>query len=215
MRLRPTKNSPTGCHRYGIFGGTFDPVHLGHLIAAQAAGQSLKLDRIIFIPAGSPPHKRRRRVTEAGLRLRMVKLAIAGDRRFRVSDIELRSPQPSYTVATLKRLKQKHPGVEFYLLMGWDQAILLDTWRNPEEIFKLARVVLLGRPGYDPRDIPPRWRSRAISVEVPRVDISSSQIRRMVREGKDIKYLVPEAVERFIRRQGLYNDRAGAYLTRR
>lgn len=204
MNLRPTKNRPVGQRRYGIFGGTFDPIHLGHLIAAQAAREALDLDRVVFIPAGRPPHKRSRRLAPGRWRLRMVELAIAGNPCFRVSDIELRHSRPSYTAGTLKLLKENFPGIELCLLIGWDQAILLDTWKRTEEIFRLATVAVLRRPGYDPRRIPARWSRKSLFVEIPWIDISSSRIREMVKEGNDIRYLVPEAVRRFILRRKLY-----------
>lgn len=190
--------------RIGIFGGTFDPVHNGHLAAAQAARERLGLDRVIFVPAGRPPHKPGRALTPAKHRLAMVGLAIRGNAGFVLSADEIARPDTSFTVDTLERLASRLGKCKLHLLIGMDQALQLDTWRRPERIFALAEVDVVSRPGYREEGIPSRWRKRLRSVETPGLEISSRLIRRWARQGRSIAYLVPDPVSRYIRRHGLY-----------
>jgi nicotinate-nucleotide adenylyltransferase len=190
--------------RIGIFGGTFDPPHLGHLIAAQQAAELLRLDRVLFIPAGRPPHKRQRATTTAADRLAMVKLAIAANPLFGCSDLELRSPGASYTVDTLELLARSRPPARLHLLIGLDQAELLPTWRQPEKLFALATICVLQRPGFSFARIPQPWRGRVVPVPVSSIGISASDIRRRVARHRRIDYLVTPAVARYIRRHRLY-----------
>ncbi|HEX6939874.1 MAG TPA: nicotinate-nucleotide adenylyltransferase [Longimicrobiales bacterium] len=190
----------------GIFGGTFDPVHTGHLIVAQDAWSALGLDRVLFIPAAVPPHKRGRVAASPELRLEMLRAATAGDPRFATSDLELRRSGPSYTVDTLRELRERDPSGALFLLLGADQFREFHTWREPGEITRLATLVVLSRGGTEapppPLDLPYR------RLTVTRVDISATEIRRRVAAGQPVRYLVPAAVEEIIRREGLY--RAGA-----
>jgi nicotinate-nucleotide adenylyltransferase len=190
--------------KIGIFGGTFDPIHNGHLAAAQAALEALDLERIIFVPAGHPPHKRGRVLTEAGHRLAMVKLAIRDNKRFQASAAELDSDNPSFTVNTLERMASSLGKCRLHLIIGMDQALQLDTWRHPEKIFALAEVDVLTRPGYRPADLNPRWLNRIRMVEIPELDISSSRVRRLAKQGRSIAHLVPAPVAAYIRRIKLY-----------
>lgn len=194
--------------RIGIFGGTFDPPHVGHLIAAQDAYSALGLDRLLFVPAAVPPHKQGVVSTPAEARLEMLRAAVAGDPRFEVDDVELRRPGPSYTVDTLRELRRRDPSAALTLLMGVDQFRDLHTWREPLEIARLAEVVVLTRAGVadvgTPLDIPYRL------VPVTRVDLSATEIRRRVAAGEPIRYLVPAAVESIIVREGFYRGAAGA-----
>ncbi len=190
--------------RIGIFGGTFDPPHLGHLIAAQQAAELLRLDRVLFIPAGRPPHKQRRPKTPPADRLAMVKLAIAGNPLFGCSDMELRSTGVSYTVDTLHQLALTHHGAQLHLLIGLDQAMLLPAWKQPEELFTLAKVCALQRPGFSSATIPQPWRSRVVPVPVCGIDISASAIRQRAAQRQRIDYLVTPAVARYIMRHRLY-----------
>ncbi|MBI4538253.1 MAG: nicotinate (nicotinamide) nucleotide adenylyltransferase, partial [Gemmatimonadetes bacterium] len=190
--------------RFGIFGGTFDPPHVGHLIVAQDIFEALELDRLLFIPAPLPPHKRGIEVTPAEIRLRMVEAAVAGDSRFEVSDVEFRRPGPSYTVDTLRDLHHGHPGAEFDLVIGTDQLAEFANWRQPEEVARLARLAVIGRGGLDPRDVQPAIDVPYRPVAVTRVDVSARAIRKRVREGRSIRYMVTEAVRRIIEEQGLY-----------
>lgn len=188
--------------RIGVLGGTFDPPHTGHLIVAQDAWAALGLERVLFIPAAVPPHKRGRVVAPAAARHAMLAAATADDPRFGVCDIELRRAGPSYTVDTLRELRAKDPDGSLFFLMGADQFREFHTWREPHEIARLAEVVVLSRAGdgavVSGADIPVR------RLAVTRIDISATEIRRRVAAGEPIRYLVPPAVEAIIRREGLY-----------
>jgi nicotinate-nucleotide adenylyltransferase len=190
--------------RIGIFGGTFDPPHLGHLIAAQQAAELLRLDLVLFVPAGRPPHKQGRATTPPEGRLAMVKLAIAGNPLFRCSAVEIVSARPSYTADTLQLLAQSYPGARLHLLIGLDQAVLLHTWKQPERLFSLAQVCVLNRPGSAFAKVPQPWRRRIVPVPVNAIDISASVIRRRVAARRPIEYLVMPAVARYITNHGLY-----------
>jgi nicotinate-nucleotide adenylyltransferase len=194
--------------RLGLLGGTFDPVHVGHLAAAEAAIGCAKLDRVIFIPAATPPH-RAPAVAPAEQRLEMCRLAIEGDARFAVSDVELKREGPSYTVDTLTELCRLHAGDELFLILGWDAARLFPTWRRPKEVRELASVVVVGRPG---SDAPHEADLREVGLEgdgvvmcmEPTPDVSASEIRQAVAAGESIAGKVPAAVERYITTHRLY-----------
>jgi nicotinate-nucleotide adenylyltransferase len=192
----------------GIFGGTFDPPHLGHLIVAQDAALALGLDRILFIPAAQPPHKQDVVVSAADLRARMLALAVNGDDRFAVDELELERAGPSYTVDTLRALTTRDPDAEWTLLMGVDQYAEFDAWREPGAIRRLARLAVLTRGGGAVVALP----GEDVQVEVSRIDISSTLIRARVAAGLPIRYLVPAAVESFIFERQLYR-RNGAVVT--
>ena len=189
----------------GILGGTFDPIHIGHLIVAQDCLIALNLDRIIFIPCAQPPHKDRSDITDAGMRFKMVELAIEGNDRFEISDIEILRGGSSYTVDTLKQLRKELPqDTEIYFLMGEDGVLEIHTWKTPEEIFRLSKVVVMTRAGYDTEEKTKNLPGQAIFQVVHSIEISSTEIRKRCREGKSISYLVPEKVEGLIVRKGLY-----------
>ena len=162
--------------RIGLFGGTFDPPHLGHLVLAEWARMRLRLDRVVFMPAGTPPHKRGRRLTDAAHRLAMTRLAVRGNPAFVVSAFEARRAGPSFTVDTLRHLRGRQPGARFYLLMGADSLADFPTWHQPGEIARLATLVVAARP--DPRDRrsarAPRWAPRATRSTPPAHGIVSS-----------------------------------------
>lgn len=184
--------------RLGIFGGTFDPPHLGHLVVAQDVAELLRLDRFLFVPAGAPPHKTDRTVSPAPVRLAMVRALVAGNGAFEVSDLEVAREGPSYTVDTLARVREAHPGAEIFFVMGADQAASLDTWRRPEEVSSLATLVVMDRGGSEVSGV------RFMSVSVTRVDISATEIRERVRTGRPIRYLVPDEVREIIKHSRLY-----------
>ena len=190
--------------RIGIFGGTFDPIHLGHLIAARQAAENLGLDQVVFIPAGQPPHKGGEKLSPARDRYQMVRLAVRGDGLFRVSDIEIRSKNASYTVNTLKALKSKYKTAGLFLLLGMDQAVLLSTWKEPKELFDLATVCVLSRPGFFRNEVEPRWRKMLRFLPVSLIDISATVIRDRVRRSQPIRNLVPESVSRYIKNKKIY-----------
>jgi nicotinate-nucleotide adenylyltransferase len=182
--------------RTGLLGGSFDPIHHGHLILARAAKEELALDRIIFIPANKSPHKTDTKPATPEDRWAMVNLAIRGEDSFEASDLELRRPAPSYTVDTLQEFKARFPGDEFTLLIGADNAATFDTWREPDEIRRLARIAVLDRAG------------TAAAHDWPVVhrliDISSTDIRARLAAGRSIRYLTPGSVCDYIQSHRLY-----------
>ena len=194
--------------KLGIMGGTFDPIHLGHVAMAEAAADCAGLDRVLLVPAGVPPH-RGAATAPAADRLAMVRLAAAGHPRLDVSDIELRRPGPSYTLDTLRAVARARPGSELYLLLGWDAAREIRAWHAPDEVLRLARPVVVSRPGYPApteRDlgsagIEPTW---AILCDVPTPDVESTDVRRLVLNGGSLAGLVDPAVEAYLRRHRLY-----------
>ncbi len=196
--------------RLGVFGGTFDPIHYGHLVAAQEVLSELKLDRVLFVPAGWPPHKPLRHLSSIQQRVEMVELAISSNSHFALSRIDIERPGPSYTVETLDLLhRQMGPGTELYFIMGLDSLADLPTWHAPERIIQLAYLVVVDRPRYDVdmdllRQTLPDIEARLISLHIPGMNISSTDIQRRVRENKPIKYQVPEAIEEYIYSNGLY-----------
>ncbi len=190
--------------RIGILGGTFDPIHLGHLVLAEQSREKLRLDRVIFIPSASPPHKTRQKLSLAQDRFRMTKLALAGNPKFSVSDMELKRDGLSYTVDTLKELKRIYRNSDIYFLTGSDVLDEIHTWKEPEQIYKQAKVVIAIRPGFDRFDPENHIAQKSIIVPITGVDVSSTQIREKVRKGKSIRYLVPVKVEEYIIRKKLY-----------
>ena len=192
--------------KIGVFGGTFNPPHLGHLIVAESARETLNLDKVFFIPCGSPPHKSSRSLIDSDRRMEMVTLAISGHRSFELSDLEIQRGGKSYTVDTLRVLTSLYPRSELYLLIGIDNLLDLHTWKEPEEIFALSEVVAINRPGFDPADVRKDYLRRVTFLRSPNIDISSSEIRRKAKMGKSIRYLVPSAVEAYIAKHGAYRD---------
>ena len=198
--------------RIGLFGGTFDPPHLGHLVLAEWARARLGLDRVVFMPAGTPPHKRGRRLTDAAHRLAMTRLAVRGNPAFSVSGLEARRVGPSFTVDTLQHFHARQPGARLYLLMGADSLADFPSWRGPGEIARLATLVVAARPAGPPpgagaRSRPlvrARARGRVVLLDNPLVAISSSALRSRVRAGRSLRYLVPDAVAAYVARHGLY-----------
>ncbi|MGH7466901.1 MAG: nicotinate-nucleotide adenylyltransferase [Longimicrobiales bacterium] len=186
----------------GLFGGTFDPPHVGHLIVAQDAVQVLSLDRLWFVPAAEPPHKRGRAITPANIRLEMLHAAIRGEPRFEVCALELQRGGPSYTVDTLRQLHAAGTTANLHLLVGADQARDLASWREPQEIARLARIIVLSREGVETLTQQPLLQVR--EIRVTRIDVSASDIRERVARGRPIRYLVPAAVEDIIQSRHLY-----------
>ena len=183
----------------GLFGGTFDPPHIGHLIVAQDAAEALALETVIFMPAGQPPHKRGQTISPAALRLRMTRLATADAPGCVVDDREIRRAGPSWTVDTLAELAAERPGIELVLLVGTDQYESLETWKDADRIRSLSRVAVLDREGGGAVKAP-----RDVRVRVTRIDVSGSDIRERVAAGRPIRHLVAPAVEAVIRSHGLY-----------
>jgi nicotinate-nucleotide adenylyltransferase len=184
----------------GLLGGSFDPVHHGHLIAAERAAEALGLERVLLVPCARQPLKREGPVAAAEHRRAMLELAVAGHPLFAVDGIELERPGPSYTVDTLRALHERRPNERFVLLLGADAAADLPRWRGAEEVARLAEVAVLTRPGA-PEVISPLVRH---VVATPAIEISAREIRARCLAGKSIRYLVPDAVEAYIDTHGLY-----------
>jgi len=196
--------------RVGVLGGTFDPIHVGHLAAAEEVRVRLDLERVVFVPAGLPPHKLHLNVTTAEHRSNMVQLAIADNPYFVVSRVDMDRLGPSYTVDTAKLLRDEYgPEAELYLIMGSDSLAELLTWHKPERLIRLCRIVALTRPGYrvnleELNHLLPGAIARVQLLEMPLLEISGTDLQRRVRTGLSIKYLVPPAVEAYIHQHGLY-----------
>jgi nicotinate-nucleotide adenylyltransferase len=199
--------------RLGLYGGTFDPIHLGHLILAEQCREACALDQVWLVVAGSPPHKPEGR-TAVGHRLGMVRIAIAGHPAFVASEIEAKRPGPHYSVETLESIRRDHPDDELFFLIGADSLADLPSWREPGRIAQLATIVVVNRPGIEeverdrlpdlgPGSRPLEW------VAIPPVGIASSDLRRRLAEGRSVRYMVPRGVEAYIEAHGLYRD-AGA-----
>lgn len=196
--------------RIGLLGGTFDPPHWAHLVLAECARSELALDEVWFLPAGRPPHKRRRRISPAATRLSLLERALRGLPGFRLEPLETERGRPSYTADTLETLQARHPRVEWWLLVGGDMLADLPRWRRPARVLELARVAVMDRTGAGSGWPAALGQPRLRVLHTPRLDLSSTLIRRRVREGRSIRFLVPDAVDRYIRRQRLYGSGAAA-----
>jgi nicotinate-nucleotide adenylyltransferase len=203
--------------RLGLLGGTFDPPHYGHLLAAQEAACRLELDRVLFLPARQNPLKQGAPSSEAHHRCEMVGLAIDDNPLFELSRLDLDRSPPSYTVDLLRTLESDATAAdrELYFLVGADILPELPRWRSPRELLRLAQLVVVNRPGWPPPDLAaleqslPAARGRVVVLQIPGVDISARAIRARVRAGQSLRYLTPPAVERYIRATGLYRADAG------
>jgi nicotinate-nucleotide adenylyltransferase len=190
--------------RIGVFGGTFDPPHVGHLLVANDAREALALDRLIFVPAGAQPFKVDTPPVASGQdRLEMVRLAVADDANYAVDDAEINRKGLSFTVDTLEHLSERNPAGRLFLLMGEDVLAGFEKWRSPARIRELATLVAVSRSGLAGSVVDPAT-SAVLRVSTRRVDVSSTEIRERRRTGKSIKGFVPESVERFIDVRGLY-----------
>jgi nicotinate-nucleotide adenylyltransferase len=195
--------------RVGIYGGVFNPPHHGHLVAAQEAHSQLGLDVVVWVPVGAAPHREIENDPGADARFEMVEMAVAADERFRVSRIELEREGPSYTGDTLRELREREPEDELFLILGGDQAFALPTWREPEQVLELATLAVFERGSSNRNAIAIKvarlkGADRVRFLEMPRIDISSTMVRRRAAAGKPIRYLVPDKVANFIGAQSLY-----------
>jgi nicotinate-nucleotide adenylyltransferase len=195
--------------RVGLLGGTFNPPHVGHLVCAAQAADQLGLDRVLLVPVHEPPHKGAERDPGVEARVELCRLAVTGDERLGVSRVEADVPGPSFTVATLRRLHEDHPEDDLTFIVGGDMALSLPAWREPEAILALAELGVAERVGMRRADIAERLEGlrgaeRVRFFDMPRIDVSSSLIRRLVAGGRSIRYLVPGGVEAHIRQAGLY-----------
>ncbi|HSW09417.1 MAG TPA: nicotinate-nucleotide adenylyltransferase [Bacillota bacterium] len=201
--------------RLGIMGGTFDPIHLGHLVAAEAAREQFDLEQVLFVPARLPPHKQDREITPAEQRHAMVLLATANHPRFVASRVELDRPGPSYTVDTLRFFRATHPRARLYFITGADALMELDTWKDPEELLRLCHMIVVSRPGCDRErlrekaaDLQRRMSCHIEELAAPALAISSRDLRQRVAEGKSLRYLVPREVRDYILKHRLYRREA-------
>ncbi len=191
--------------RIGILGGTFDPIHVGHLIIGQEVLHRCGLERVLFVPSGEPPHKQYPEMAPAEARAKMVGLAVENSPFFDLSRIELDRPGKSYTIETLRALRRElGDDVDLYLVIGADNAMDMPTWCDPEGVLKLAQVTVVERPGFDRTEVDPRLSPYMRFLKTPLLDISSTDIRARVKAGRPVRYLVPGSVVRFIDARGLY-----------
>ncbi len=222
--------------KIGLFGGTFDPIHLGHLSAAQEIEHILDLDKIYFIPSGNPPHKENANITPAQDRLEMIKLAIEENPDFEVSEFELNSKSPSYTIKTLEHFSTIEPDVEFYFIVGHELFNNIESWKDYKKLFELSNFAVITRPGYSDMDsskVPLALEDdfryynvienvisytntkdstlknkNIVFIEIKGIEISSTEIRSFVKSKQSIKHLVPRSVEEYISAQKLYTQEA-------
>lgn len=191
--------------RIGVYGGTFDPVHTVHLIVAERARDTLELDEIWLMPARIPPHKQDKVITADHHRIEMLRRAVAGNPFFQISTVELdvQESVPSYTYDTMCKLMAAHQDVDFFFIIGGDMVEYLPKWHRVNELLRMVQFVALARPGYS---MSTPYREWLIEVDMPQLDIASSQVRDLIRSGHSIRYLVPEAVRLYIEENGLYES---------
>jgi len=201
--------------RLGILGGSFDPIHLGHLVMAEVCREQLNLDEVWFVPAGHPPHKTDRELASAKSRAEMLEFALAGIPEFQISDIELKKDSTSFTVETLESLAAEDPERELFLIIGADSLHDFPTWKEPARIAELAKIIAVNRGRQDPPALEEIEQKLGLDVvdrirvvEMPGIDVSSTDIRHRIRSGHSIRFLVPKAVEAYINEHKLYGPSA-------
>ena len=197
----------------GIMGGTFDPIHFGHLVAAETARAAFNLERVLFIPTGQPPHKVNYKVTDPWERSEMVRLAVSANVGFGLSELEIVREGPSYTIDTLRALREALVDTELFFITGADALRSMLSWREPEEIIALTKVISVSRPGYPLQDLfetieqyVPDHQDRIFQLKIPALAISSTDIRKRVKEGQPIRYLLPDDVKSYIELRDFYRD---------
>ncbi len=190
--------------KIGLYGGTFNPPHVGHVITAEFVRHSLQLDKVIFIPSYISPHKKEGEADVADHRWEMTKRAVRGNLHFEVSDIELQQKEISYTVHTLEWFVSKNPTGEFFVIIGMDNYLTFHQWKDPRRILDLATLAVMTRPGYAKQVNENIGSDKTVFVDVPEVDLSSSEIRRKVSRGESIRTLVDPDVEEYISHYSLY-----------
>jgi nicotinate-nucleotide adenylyltransferase len=202
-----------GGKKIGVLGGTFDPIHLGHLIIAEEARTKLKLEKVLFITAGNP-YLRDEVVSSAYHRVSMVERAVEDNPYFLSSSLEVGRPGPSYSVDTISFLRQMlGEGGEIFFILGWDAVADFHRWKDPQRLVRMCRLVVVGRPGYFPPDVEaleaqiPGIEDSLVPLSIPEVGISSSDIRQRIAQNLSVRYLIPCKVEEYIREQGLYHGR--------
>jgi nicotinate-nucleotide adenylyltransferase len=198
--------------RLGVLGGTFDPVHIGHLLLAEASREGADLDRVVFVPAGFQWRKAGREITPGGQRCEMVRLAIEDNSAFSLSTLEIEREGPSYSEVTLAALAAENPGAELFFILGADALADLPNWHAPQRILDLATLVVASRPGEDGSAAPLAalgdLQPRIVWINMPAMAVSATAIRDRVRAGRSIRYLVPDSVREYIDENGLYRIRS-------
>ena len=196
--------------RLGVMGGTFDPIHYGHLVTAEAALWKFRLDEVVFVPTGHPWMKEGQEVTPAEHRYLMTVIATASNPRFSVSRIEVEREGPTYAVDTLQELRRKaEEELELYFITGADAILEIFQWKDPEEVLSMTHFIAATRPGYDIarfEKAAPTSHPHISVMDIPALAISSTDVRRRVREGEPIRYLVPEGVHAYVHKAGLYRE---------
>lgn len=191
-------------HKIGILGGTLDPIHIGHMIIAETALEELQLEKVIFMPSGNPPHKDKKSISDNIHRENMVKLSIEDNERFVFSDFEMKREGIIYTADTLKLLKEKYMDMDIFFILGADSLLAIETWYKPGVIFENCTIVVADRDKSNDsiinmiKHLEERYNAKIIYIKSPMVDISSSDIRQKIKNGKSIKYLVDYKVEKYI-----------------
>ncbi len=205
--------------KIGIMGGTFDPVHYGHLVTAEAALGEFQLDQVLFVPSGNPPHKDPIGVTETKHRYLMTVLATVTNPKFEVSRVDIDREGVTYTIETLRLLKARYgPGTELYFITGADAILEIMSWKDPKNLLQMAEFIAATRPGFSlgrQNDMIKRWfaqQEKSLNIlQVPAMAISSTDIRKRVKHGKSIRYLVPETVDHYIYKNNLYGECSGTH----
>ena len=202
----------SGRRRVGIMGGTFDPIHIGHLILAQSAWQQFALEKVLFMPSGNPPHKRERDGATNEQRVEMVRLAIASNPHFTLSLEEMHESGYIYTKETLRRLRQKRPDTDYYFIMGADSLLTFDTWNGPQEICDQCILTVAVRDSMDSdtlddaiRRVSEKYQADIRKLACPNLDISSHNIRTWIREGRSVRYYIPDPVYQYILDENIYD----------
>ena len=203
--------------RIGIMGGTFDPIHIGHLVAAEEARTQFHLDKVIFMPAGIPAFKDGEHVTPAHHRYMMAELATISNPHFEVSDLEIKRQGITYTVDTMRHMKELYPEAELFLITGADAVIEIISWKDSAELANLVTFIATTRPGYDIEQAKQRHQDSIINfkvawIEVPALSVSSTDLRARLSEGRSVRYLIPRSVLGYINKLGLYNVEKQGYL---
>ena len=195
---------PSDTPRVGIFGGSFNPPHAAHLIVAEVVREQFDLDQILWVPNRQSPFKGEHELAPASVRLEMVRLAVRENDTFAISDVELRRDGLSYTVDTIRHLQDEHPEADYHLVIGSDSLTGFRDWREPDEILRRVPLIVYPRSGYEDAKPPLESEGRIHLARAPLLDLSSTDLRRRMRDGHTIRYMVPDAVYRYIHERGLY-----------
>ena len=194
--------------RIGILGGVFNPIHYGHLVIAGEAKDKLNFDKVIFVPTGKAPHKKVKGATPEE-RYQMVSLAIKGNSSFEVSPIEIEksklASRPTFTLETIREFIKIYNKAKIYFIVGLDEMLKISTWKEPKKLLELCKFVVVTRPGYESSKLDKRIASKVMMLQVPGLEISASDIRKRIKTGRPIKYLLPPSVEEYIRKKRLYS----------